>query len=110
LYCGWVVPENIKGAPKTPKELEETGLGRDFEELFGKLYFDTAGFGGWMPITEAAVKTIRSDRLCFGTDYPYEIHEDQDVKAFIDNIKAFDISDQDKRNILGENLKRIFKL
>jgi len=107
---GWDVPEKIKGLPKTPREVEETGLAKDFEDLFGKMYFDTAGFGGWMPITEAATKTIRNDRLCFGTDYPFEIHEAQDIKSFVDNIKALDIPEQDKRNILGENIKRLFKV
>lgn len=107
---GWDVPEEIKGRPKTPRELKETGLEAAFEELFGKLYFDTAGFGGWMPITEAAAKTISSDRLCFGTDYPFEIHEAQDVKIFVESIKNLDISEQDKRNILGENVKSLFKI
>jgi len=107
---GWDVPHKISQLPKTPRELRELGLDRDFEELFGKVYIDTAGFGGWMPITEAAVKTVRSDRLCFGTDYPFEIHEARDVKSYIDNIKALDISEEDKRNILGENVKRLFRL
>ncbi|MBW1800823.1 MAG: amidohydrolase [Deltaproteobacteria bacterium] len=107
---GWDIPEDIKGFPKTPRELTELGLDDAFEELFGKLYFDTAGFGGWMPITEAAVNTIRSDRICFGTDYPFEIHESQDVKIFIEKIKAMDISEQDRRNILGENVKGLFKI
>lgn len=106
----WDVPPNLKGMPKTPRELAELGLDEDFENLFGKIYFDLAGFGGWMPVTEAAVKTIRRDRLCFGTDYPFEIHEAQDVKSFIDNIKTLEIPEQDKRNILGENIKRLFKV
>ena len=63
-----------------------------------------------MPITEAATKTIRSHRLCFGTDFPFEIHEARDIKKFIDNIKELDISEQDKKNVLGENVKRLFKL
>jgi predicted TIM-barrel fold metal-dependent hydrolase len=107
---GWAVPEELKGMPKTPRELKELNLDKDFENVFGKLYFDTAGFGGWMPITESAAKVIRTDRLCFGTDYPFEIHEAQDVKIFIDSIKALDLSDQEKRNILGENAKRLFKI
>ena len=107
---GWDIPQTLKGLPKTPRELQELGLAHAFEDIFGKLYFDTAGFGGWMPITEAGVKTIRSDRLCFGTDYPFEIHDAKDVKLFIENIKGLDISEQDKRNILGENAKRLFKI
>jgi len=107
---GWVAPENAKPGHKTPRQLKELGLDKAFEDLFGQIYFDTAGFGGWMPITEAAVKTIRTDRLCFGTDYPFEILEACDVKGFINDIKLLDIPEQEKRNILGENIKRLFKL
>jgi predicted TIM-barrel fold metal-dependent hydrolase len=106
----WKVPENLKGQSKTPRELKQLGLDKAFEELFGKLYFDVAGFGGWMPITESATKVIRADRLCFGTDYPFEIHEAQDVKAFVDNIKKLDIPESDKRLILGENIKNLFNI
>jgi predicted TIM-barrel fold metal-dependent hydrolase len=105
---GWDVPDEIRRRPKTPSELDETGLNAAFEDLFGKLYFDTAGFGGWLPITEAAAKTIRNDRLLFGTDYPFEIHRARDVKVFVEGIKNLDITDQAKRNILGENAKRLF--
>jgi predicted TIM-barrel fold metal-dependent hydrolase len=107
---GWKVPDKLKNMPKTPRELRVLGLDRAFEEIFGKIYFDMAGFGGWMPIAEAAIKTIRADRLCFGTDYPFEIHEAQDVKGFIKNIRHLDLSEQDKRNMLGENIKRLLKL
>ena len=107
---GWNIPEEIRGLPKTPRELKQLGLDEAFSALFDKLYFDLAGFGGWMPITESAVKVIRPDRLCFGTDFPFEIHEAQDVKAFIEGIKQLAISEKDKRNILGENVKRLFKI
>jgi len=107
---GWNIPEKVKKMPKTPRELRELGLDRSFEELFGKVYFDTAGFGGWMPITEEAVKTIRPERLCFGTDFPFEIHEPRDVREFIENIKGLEISEKGKRDILGENARRLFRL
>ena len=107
---GWEGPEALKNQPKTPRELKEMDIDRVFEGLFGKLYFDTAGFGGWMPITESATKVIRVDRLCFGTDYPFEIHEARDIKAFIDAIKQLDLSESDKRLILGENIKDLFKI
>jgi predicted TIM-barrel fold metal-dependent hydrolase len=104
------IPDGLRGLPKTPRELKETGLEKTFEEEFGKLYFDTAGFGGWQPITEAATKVIRSDRICFGTDFPYEIHEAQDIKGFITSINQLSISEDGKQNILGGNVKRLLKL
>ena len=108
---GWDVPDDIKYLPKTPQELDELGLSKAFDELFDKLYFDMAGSGaGWIPMMEAALLTIRTDRICFGTDYPFDIHDARGVRAFIDNIKKLDIPDADKRLMLGENIKKLFKI
>jgi len=107
---GWNIPDNLRNLPKTPRELRELGLDRAFEERFDRIYFDMAGFGGWMPIAQSAIKMIRPDRICFGTDYPFEIHDSRDVREFYENIKRFDLPEQDKRNILGGNVKRLFKM
>jgi predicted TIM-barrel fold metal-dependent hydrolase len=107
---GWDIPEELRGLGKTPRELRELGIDKHFEDLFDKLYFDTAGFGGWMPITESATKVIRTDRICFGTDYPYEIHDPQDVKVFIEEIKQLNISKSEKQNILGGNVARLLNI
>ncbi len=107
---GWNVPDDIRGLPKTPREIEQLGLDVEFKKIFDNLYFDTAGFGGWMPITESTVSVVRADRICFGTDYPFEIHETQDIRIFIEGIIGLDISEQDKDNILGGNIKRVLRL
>ena len=80
------------------------------QDILDKLHFDTSGFGGWMPITNVAISIIGPGRLCFGTDYGFEMHEAADIKLFIDNIKKLDLPEQDKRNILGENVRRLFRL
>ena len=104
------IPEELCGLPKTPRELKELGIDKVFKQTFDKLYFDTAGFGGWMPITESATKVIRTDRICFGTDYPFEIHTAKDIKSFIKGIRNLDISETAKSNILGGNIKRLLKI
>jgi len=109
---GWEgIPAEIQYTPKTPRELDELGLSKAFDELFDKLYFDMAGSGaGWIPMMKAALAVIRTDRLCFGTDYPFDIHNAQDMSLFINNIKQLDIPESDKRLILGENTKNLFKI
>ena len=108
---GWDIPAEIKSCPKTPRELDELGLFRAFDELFDRLYFDMAGSGaGWVPMIEAALLTMRTDRICFGTDYPYDMHNAEDIKSFVENIKQLDIPENDKRLILGENIKNLFKV
>jgi len=107
---GWKVPDEFKGLPRTPRIRRQMGLEKAFTALFEKLYFDTSGFQGWMPITQAALLAVRADRLCLGTDYGFEMLESQDIKGFIDDIKKLKISETDKRNILGENIRRLFKV
>ena len=108
---GWHVPNEIKHSPKTPRELDELGLSKAFDELFDKIYFDMAGSGaGWIPMIKAALLIMRPDRICFGTDYPFDIHNAQDIRLFIDNIKKLDIPEIDKRLMLGENIKNLFKI
>ncbi len=105
------IPVEIKSSPKTPRELDELGLSQDFDNIFNKLYFDMAGSGaGWMPMMKTALLMFRADRVCFGTDYPFDVHNSQDIRLFIDNIKKLDIPEDEKRLMLGENVKKLFKI
>ncbi len=107
----WSIPSDILHNPKTPRELDELGISQYFDNLFDKLYFDMAGSGaGWLPMIQAALATIRHDRMCFGSDYPFDIHNAADMRAFIDVIKKLNIPESDKRLILGENIKNLFKI
>ena len=103
-------PEDIRPLPKTLNELEATGALPYFNELFDRLYFDTAGASGWMPAVQATVNAYRPHQIMFGTDYPMEIHHGKDKKWFIDNIKAMNIPAKDKEAILGTNFIRVFGL
>jgi predicted TIM-barrel fold metal-dependent hydrolase len=108
---GFKIPAEIKGSPKTPRELEETGLSAAFDELFGKIYFDMSGSGaGWLPMIKASLLLIPAQRTCFGTDYPYDMHSAQDIRQFIDIIKGLRISEARKRAILGGNVQRLFNI
>lgn len=108
---GWKIPSEIKDCPKTPRELDRLGISKAFNEIFDKLYFDMAGAGaGWVPAIKVALLMTRTDRICFGTDYPYDMHTAEDIKAFIDTIKKLDIPENDRRLMLGENIRRLFKI
>jgi predicted TIM-barrel fold metal-dependent hydrolase len=47
-------------------------LRRPFEEYFGRLYFDLAGFEGGQGAVRCALTGIRPERLVFATDYPQD--------------------------------------
>ncbi len=103
-------PQEIAVLHKTPREREEFGIVQPFEEIFGKLYMDLAGHGGYMPTLHCALETVRHDRLVFGTDYPMEIHEGLDLKIYVDNIRALDISKAEIDGILGGTAAKLFGL
>ena len=107
----WKVPADIIDCPKTPRELKELGLDKAFEAIFGKIYFDMAGAGaGWLPSIQSALVTFKTDRILWGTDYPYDMHEAVDIKRFINVIKKLDIPEKDKKLMLGGNARRLFKI
>lgn len=87
---------------------EEFGLVDDFESRLKKIFFNSAGFGGWLPVMKSAFETLSSDHLCFGSDYPYEFREPKYVKRIINDINEIDISKEDKGNFFSENLKKLF--
>ncbi len=103
------IPEEKIGLPKTIKEFEDYGLKRSFNKLLDRVYFDMAGTGGWMPAVKQALLSIKPERLCFATDYPYEMSRPGDLKGYIRGIKRLDIPDEDKARILVGNLRKLFK-
>ncbi len=106
----WDLPEELRGHALGRRELKERGLWQDFHRQFDKLYFDSAGFGGAVEMMRTMVDGIRRDRITFGTDYPLEYRDPRDVREFIANITSLAISEEDKKNILGQNVLSLFKI
>jgi predicted TIM-barrel fold metal-dependent hydrolase len=85
----------------------------EIADKFPQVMFDTAIAISYInsPTTlddEAAVdliRTIGSDRILFGSDYPW-INPKKDIKR----INGLNISDEDKKLILGENAVKLFNL
>lgn len=98
------------GKPKTIREFEDLGLKKDFNKLLDRMYLNLAGAGGWMPAVKQALISIKPERLCFATDYPFEMRRPSDLKAYLAGIKRLDIPEEDKANILGGNMKRLFRV
>ena len=108
---GFVMPDKYKTTiPRTRKIRKELGLDETLMKLFGRMYFDTAGFMGWMPITQATLLTVKPQRMVFGTDYGLEMIEAEDIKAFIDDIKGLNMPEADRRAVLGETARELFKI
>jgi aminocarboxymuconate-semialdehyde decarboxylase len=107
---GVAVPPELKPLPKSPMETEEFGYKKAFDERFDRLYIDGAGSAGWEPITRMGFMAVRHDRLCFGTDYPFEVHNGRDYKWYMDNLSHLDLSEEDRKAFLGGNMAKLLKL
>jgi predicted TIM-barrel fold metal-dependent hydrolase len=81
---------------------------------YENVYLDTATVN-WVlgkklfnRMLEEAVDTVGSDRILFGTD---QMVWPQMITPAVESIRdAPFLSDQDKRNILGENARRLLKI
>ena len=105
-----LIPEERKTTPKTLREFEDYGLEKDFDQLLDRFYFNMAGTGGWITALKQALMVLNPERICFGSDYPWEMARASDLKAYISGVKRLDIPEKDKANILGGNALRLFKV
>ena len=84
-------------------------LPRDFEEYLGKLFFDTAGFAGGMRAFRAGLEVLGADHLLFGSDYPQDFIEGEQIKTYVDHLKAY-LAPEPYKKIMGGNAQEIFQL
>ncbi len=56
--------------------------------LENRFVFDTAGFAGSLSSVRAALCEIKPERIVFGTDYPQEIREAEEVTRFVRDLKT----------------------
>ena len=94
---GFVLGQGKNGAPPAP--LKKTPF-----EYLKMFYVDTAE-GMWKPAMDLAYGFYGTSHMLFGTDYPWG-----DTPKIIENIKALNITEEEKRMILGENATKLFKI
>jgi predicted TIM-barrel fold metal-dependent hydrolase len=107
---GFPIPEQEQGHGYFIEQAEELGLVAEYESRVKNFIFDSAGYGGWMPIHKAALEALGADHLCFGTDYPYEVREARYVRTVLENVKKLGLPDADREKFLSGNLKKMFKI
>lgn len=114
----WYTPPEASGIPinkklelpMTLKEFDESGYKDYFNKLVDRCYFDMAGTGGWLAEVKHAHAVISPKRLAFGSDYPHEMSRAKDMKGYIDGIKALNLPEADKIDMLGGNMLRLCKV
>ncbi len=70
-----------------------------------ELYTDAVCF--YPPALMMAYEFFGADRIVMGSDFPLPIG---DLQAAVPSIEAMDISKEEKKKILGENVKRLLRL
>jgi predicted TIM-barrel fold metal-dependent hydrolase len=94
--------------PRTQREQQAEGLDRTFEELWSKLYFDTAGTGGWSPIVNYTAALVGADHLLFGTDFPLESHSADTMRELVEMLANLDGDDAARRAIASGTASQLF--
>ena len=113
----WHRPEGFPLPGNVPRrsglgiiQAEELGLVKDFDLRMRNFFFDSAGYGGWLPVIKSAFETLGSDRLCFATDYPYEMNDSRYVKDYIDQVDTLEIPQKDKESFFSKNIGELFRI
>ncbi|MCL6592555.1 MAG: amidohydrolase family protein [Alicyclobacillus sp.] len=81
-----------------------------FETYLRKLFFDTGGHFGDSTAVASALLNIPPSQLLFGTDYPQEIRDRNEVREFIERLAEWDLPEAERAGILGENALRLLGL
>lgn len=81
-----------------------------FDAYLSRLYFDTGGFFGEMTAVKAALLNIPPGQLLFGTDYPQEIRQKEQLQQFRQNLGQLELTESEKAGILGGNAQKLLKI
>lgn len=105
---GYEIPPQLQQKGKTHNMQKKLGFLDEFEKRFDNLYFDICGHGAWPPALESALQSIRPDRLLFGTDYPVESKDGEELneyKALVSNSPS--LSRAGKEDIYSRNFCKL---
>ena len=84
--------------------------GGPFRDYFDRIYFDTGGFFGNINAVKCALVEMKPKNIVFGTDYPQEIRDENQIERFVKDIKKLPLSPREIQGILGRNGKRLLKI
>jgi predicted TIM-barrel fold metal-dependent hydrolase len=105
---GVPIPEEDLRHGLSIRQTKELGLFDDFEAKTRNFLFDSAGYGGWMPVIKASFDALGPDHICFGSDFPYELNKGKYAKGVIEDVCSLDLPQEDKRKFLEGNVERFF--
>jgi len=85
-------------------------LPRPISEYYGNIYGDTA-VDGTPGAFQCGYAFFGADRMMYGSDYPFGAEAGEDfVRENLAGVRALAIPEAEKKKILGENAKKMFKI
>jgi aminocarboxymuconate-semialdehyde decarboxylase len=99
-----------RALPRTQRELHAEGLIEVFEKLWTQIYVDTAGNGGWTPITRTALDVVSTERVCFGSEFPLEAHDSATMGELVDALGSLDLDRKDLLAVMSGNAAGLLHL
>lgn len=90
--------DQFRSGDDTPPERPPSAYIEEF-------YYDTISFHP--PAMEAAIDTVGTDRLLFGTDYPFGM---EDISASLDDLDTLDLTESERAAIMGETAADLFDI
>jgi uncharacterized protein len=109
-HLGAMLPYFSRRVEQNFEKFLKDKLPRHITEYWGNIYGDSA-LDGTDPAFACGYAFFGSDRMVFGTDYPYGLEEGEDfIRENLASVKKMNIADADKKKILGENAKKLLKI
>ncbi len=96
-----------RSLPRSQRELAADDLDDAFDALWSRVMVDTAGNGGWSPVTRMTLEVLSAQRVCFGSDFPLEAHSAATMAELLESISGLDLRPADARAVLGGNAQRL---
>jgi predicted TIM-barrel fold metal-dependent hydrolase len=103
--------DHLKAMARFLRKTEDEDPGRYFDQIFSQLYYDISPANWYSENTiRTAISSVGEDRLLFGTDFPVPREGMDGVREGIEKVRGFDMPDEVKEKILGQNAKKLFKI
>jgi aminocarboxymuconate-semialdehyde decarboxylase len=83
---------------------------KHISEYYGNIYGDTA-VDGTPGAYDCGYGFFGADRMMYGSDYPFGPEAGEDfIRENLAGVRAMTIPETEKKKILGENAKKMFKI
>jgi|GEM_PF-204735 len=96
--------------PRTVREQRRDGTADVFDSLWSRLWFDTAGTGGWSPAVGFAAAVVGPDRLMWGSDFPLESHSAETLAELVGVVDALEVDERSRAMVAGGTARALFGL